>query len=380
MTFALLFALESLIRSLNATVLSVQAYDLLGSGQKVSVLATVVSLCVLITTLLIPYILGRVRRRYAYTFAVLLMIAASIALASFSVTGQVIGSYMRNTGAALLNVTLSLYIMDNIRKADFAQTEPLRLSLSTISWMAGPATGIWLYTEYGPLVPQVAAIGISLILLGVFWVLRISDTRSLPSGNLKPFNPLANVRRFVEQPRLRLAWVIAFGRSCFWATFFIYGPVLVIEGGLHKQTTGWMISGSQALLAGAFLYGRLALKTGVRPVIASCFAVITLSSLAAGIAGSAHPYIAIGFLLLGSLAASGIDGVGSIPFLRAVRYHERQHMAAVYRTFIDLSELVPGLIFAVALAYFDVNVVFIILAGWTAVVAFLSWRYLPRSL
>lgn len=380
LAFALLFSLESLIRSINATVLSVQSYDLLGSGQRVSILATAVSLAVLITTLLMPYVLGRVRRRYAYTFAIMLMIAASLALASYTVAGQALGAYLRNTGAAILNVTLQLYIMDNIRRTDLARTEPLRLSFSTVSWMAGPALGVWLYTRYGPTAPQLAAIAISIVLLIVFWTLRVSDSKSLPSGTLKPFNPLANVKRFVEQPRLRLAWVIAFGRSCFWATFFIYGPVLVIEGGLPKQTAGWMISGSQAVLAGAFLYGKLARKVGVRPVISACFMVMTFACVVAGLAGSAHPYTAITFLLAGSMAATGIDGVGSIPFLRAVRFHERQHMAAVYRTFIDLSELLPGLIFAVALSFFEVQVVFLILALWTAVVGFLSWRYLPRSL
>lgn len=380
MTFALLFSLESLIRSLNATVLSVQAYDLLGSSQRVSVLATCVSLSVLTTTLMLPYILGHVRRRFTYTFAVILMIAASISLASYTVPGQALGAYMRNTGAAILNVTLSLYIMDNIRKAELARTEPLRLSLSTASWMAGPATGIWLYTNIGPWGPQIASISVSLVLLAVFWVLRLSDTKSLPSGTLKPFNPLANVRRFASQPRLRLAWTIAFGRSCFWATFFTYGPLLIIEGGLSKQAAGWMISASQALFAAALLYGKLASRVGVRPVITFCFSVVTVASLVAGLAGAKHPYVAVAGLLLASLGATGIDGVGSIPFLRSVRFHERQHMAAVYRTFIDLSELVPGIIFAVALAYFDVQVVFIILAMWTSVVAGLSWRYLPRSL
>jgi hypothetical protein len=42
LTFALLFSLESLVRALNAAVLSTQAYDLLGSSQQVSVLATCV--------------------------------------------------------------------------------------------------------------------------------------------------------------------------------------------------------------------------------------------------------------------------------------------------------------------------------------------------
>lgn len=380
MTFALIFSLESLVRSLNSTVLSLQAYDLLGSGQAVSVLATAVSLCVLLTTLLMPYVLGRVRRRYAYTAGILCMIAASLALASYTVPGQVLGVYLRNFGAAVLNVTLSLYILDHIRKSDLARTEPLRMSLSTVSWMAGPAAGVWLYDHYGPQGAQAAAICCALLLLGVFWALRLSDVYTLPSGTLTGFNPLANVARFASQPRLRLAWTIAFGRSCFWATFFIYGPLLVVEGNLSKQTAGLMISASQLLLLAAWLFGRWAARSGVRPVISLCFLVMGLTSLGAGMAGSQQAVLAIVLLLVGSLAAAGVDAVGGIPFLRAVRFHERQRMAAVYRTFIDFSELIPGLIFALALRYFEVPVTFIIMGAGMLASAWISWRHLPKSM
>jgi hypothetical protein len=254
------------------------------------------------------------------------------------------------------------------------------MSLSTLSWMAGPAVGVWLYDNHGPWGAQLAAIGCSLLLLAVFWALRLSDARTLPSGTMTGFNPLANVARYAAQPRLRLAWTIAFGRSCFWATFFIYGPLLVVEGNLSKQTAGFMISASQLMLLTSWLFGRWAASAGVRPVISICFAVMGLASLGAGIAGSAYAPVAMALLLVGSLAAAGVDAVGGIPFLRAVRFHERQRMAAVYRTFIDFSELVPGIVFAVALRFFDIPIVFVLLAFGLLATGFISWRYLPKSM
>src|SRR6185503_19350228 len=145
-------------------------------------------------------------------------------------------------------------------------------------------------------------------LLMLFWVLRLSDQVTLPSGNLRRFNPLANVMRFVRQPRLRLAWMVAFGRSCFWITFFVYGPLLMVESGVGAQAGGLMISASQALLLYAYVFGRLARKFGVRAIISLCFQMMALAAIAAGIAGKEHPYIAMFFLLFGSFAASGLDG------------------------------------------------------------------------
>jgi MFS family permease len=380
LTFSAIFALESLARSLNSTVVALQAYDILGSSQKVSELSTGVSLSVLAATLLLPYVLGRLRRRWAYSLGIALLIAASLALASFTLTGQAAGMFLRNCGAAMMNITLSLYILDHIRRSELARVEPLRLSLSTFSWMVGPAAGVWLYSQYGPAAAQVAAIVAAAALFGLFWYLRLSDHTTLPSGTLLPFNPLANVRRFAAQPRLRLAWLIAFGRSCFWTSFFIYGPLLIIEGGLSKQFGGLVISASQAVLLSAYVSGRIAQRHGVRIVIALSFAAAALASLAAGIAGKDAPFMAAVLLLIGSVGASALDGVGGIPFLRAVRPHERQRMTAVYRTYIDFSELIPSFVFVFALSYFEIGSVFVILSVGLAIIGAVSWRFLPRSL
>ncbi len=380
LTFSAIFALESLVRSLNSTVVSLQAYDLLGSSQKVSELTTLVAMVVLLATLMLPYVLGRLRRRWAYTLGVVGLIAASLFFASFTISGQIAGMFLRNCGAGILNITLSLYIMDHIKKSDLARAEPLRLSLSTFSWMIGPAGGVWLYTQFGPWAPQLASIAVAVALLVLFWVLRLSDSATMPSGTLQPFNPLANVMRFVRQPRLRLAWMVAFGRSCFWTTFFIYGPLLMVESGVGKQVGGLMISASQVLLLFAYVFGRLAHRFGVRAIISLCFLLMALSSAAAGIAGKEFPYVAMFFLLFGAFAASGLDGVGGIPFLRAVRTRERQRMAAVYRTYIDFSDLIPAMIFAVALSYFEIGIVFVILGTSLVIMGALAFRYLPKSM
>ena len=380
-TFALLFAVESFVRALNSTVVSLQAYDILGASQKVSVLSTSVSIVVLTTTLMLPYVLGNLRRRWAYTLGVILLMLASLALASHMLAGQAAGMLMRNTGAAMLNITLSLYIMEHIQRSELARAEPLRLSLSTFSWMTGPAFGVWLYVNYGPWGPQVVALTAACILLVIFWYLRLSDGgRTLPRGNLQKFNVLSNIRRFVAQPRLRLAWLIAFGRSCFWTTFFIYGPLLIVESGLDKTTGGLMISASQAVLLSAWFSGRLARRHGVRKVIAGAFALAAVMSAAAGIAGTGGPYLAMACLLGGSVAASALDGVGGIPFLRAVHPHERQRMTAVYRTYIDFSELVPSFTFAIMLLWLPIGMVFVMLSIALAAVGLVAWRFLPRSL
>ncbi len=379
-TFAAIFSLESFVRALNASVIPIQAYELLGSSRNVSILTTLVSAAVLITTLMLPLAFGHVRRRWAYTVGISFSMAAALFLASYTVAGQVAGYYLRQTGASVMNVSLSLYILDHIHKSDYARTEPIRLASSTISWTLGPITGVWLYQNYGVLAPQLAVMAAAALLLAVFWYIRLADPVTLPQGNMSGFNPLANAWHFFSQARLRLAWSIAFARSVFWSALFIYGPILMLESGLTRTGAGLVISASQILLPAALLFGIIAARTGVRPVISSCFLGMAIASTIAGVIGTLSPALTIAFLLLGAAAASGLDGVGAIPFMRAVKPRERAKMTSVYRSFIEVSEILPGFVFAILLSVFDTSTVFIVVGAGSALMAVLTFKHLPKSL
>ena len=380
LTFGALFAGESLLRSMNVSVIPLQAYDLLGSSQKVSMVSTAVSFAVLLTTLLLPYIFRNARRRWIYSFGIAVMVASACFFASYTVAGQVVGLYLRNAGAAVLSITLSLYIMDNIRRTELTKSEPLRLATSTLSWVIGPALGAWLYATHGPIVAQLAVVGAAAALAAGFWYTRLYDPGTLPSGTLTSFSPLANAVAFFAKPRLRLAWSIAFGRSCFWSVTFIYGPLLMVEGGLAKTTAGLLLSLTQFALPVGLLYGKAARRWGVRPIITFSFVGMTMTALLAGLFGKSAVLSAAICLLIGAFCATGLDGVGGIPFLRAVKPSQRQQMTSVYRTFIECAELLPGFVFAILLLYFEIGVVFLALSVLMAYMAWVSWRYLPKSM
>jgi hypothetical protein len=55
-------------------------------------------------------------------------------------------------------------------------------------------------------------------------------------------------------------------------------------------------------------------------------------------------------------------------------------MTAVYRSYMDMGELLPPLVYGLLLAWFDLGVVFVALAVLLAACAWLSWRHLPQKL
>src|SRR5690606_25524103 len=229
-------------------LIPVQAYDLLHDEQAVSLLYTLVALLGLSATLFMPLLIERFARRWVYTMGVVALVAGSLFLLTNTLGGQILGMLIRVCGASALSITLNLYIMDHIRKTEFMTAESLRLAWSTLAWTGGPTLGVFLYARFGLLAAHGIVILFSVILLALFWYFRLGDNPLIRPGKLHPQNPLKNIGRFIAQPRLRLAWLIAFGRSCFWSTFFVYGPLLMVATGQGKLAGGLLVSGGNALL------------------------------------------------------------------------------------------------------------------------------------
>jgi predicted MFS family arabinose efflux permease len=307
-------------------------------------------------------------------------VAGSAFLLLETLPGQALGMLLRIVGASALSITLNLYIMDHIRKQDFIRTESMRMAFSTLAWTAGPTLGVVLFERYGLLVAHGTVAFFALLLLSLFWWFRLSDNKAIRRGRIKPQRPLANIGRFVRQPRLRLAWLIAFGRSCFWSTFFVYGPIMMVAGGQGSLAGGLLVSGGNALLFTALFWGWLGRRIGARPVMAACFFAMMLALAGAGLAGQPMPYLAGGLLLVCAFFAISLDSLGSIAFMRAVHPHERPQMTAVYRTYLDLSELVPPLFYSIILIWFGIGAVFGSLGLFMAICGWITWIYLPRRL
>ena len=378
--FATLFAIESVSRASIASIIPIQAYDLLKDEQTVSVLYFSVGILGLTATLCAPVVYRRIPRRFVYTAGGLLLVAACIAFATHTLAGQAVGLFLRTFASSTLAITLNLYIMEFIPKHGMVRSESLRLTLATLAWTLGPSIGVWLYVRHGTIAPFVWSGAWALIVIATFWWMRLSGTRAVAPGVLRPINPIANIRRFVSQPRLRLAWLIAFGRSSYWMTFYIYAPILMVATGEGKLAGGLIVSLGNALLLFAIAWGRLGSRIGVRGVVVLSFASMAVLSIAAGMAGEAHPWTTAVLLLCGVNFAVALDAVGNVPFLRAVHTYERPEMTAVHRTNLDLSELAPAFVYSIILGFFGIGAVFVALGIFCIFCAVVSWRHLPRSM
>jgi MFS family permease len=376
LVLAVLYAFEALSRSLLLTIIPLQAYALLQDAGKVSALYTLVGLAGMGSSFAIPALIRRTARRHVYRLGGLMMILSAALIATATLGGQAGGMLARIFGVACLNVTFNLYLTDIVGRRDLVRAEPLRLAFSAGAWGVGPFLGVWLQGRWGLPVACAASAACAVLMILYFTQLRLGERvpRVAPLPSLAPWPA---IRRFLSQPRLRLGWVIPFGRSCWWSVLFTYGPIAMVAGGAGESAAAALASLANLLLFISPLLGRLGARLGLRTTIFLSFIGLCASTAAAGLVEG--PYWVMALLLTGSLFATQLDAVGNIPFLRAMRASERAEMVTVFRTYIDLSDLVPVAIFTVLLRWLPFETVFLVTGASMLIFAALA-RYVPRGM
>jgi MFS family permease len=377
--FASLFAVESCARALLSTVITIQALHLLGNARDVSLLFATVGLTGLVASFSIPVLIRHHSRRLVYTLGALMLLAAALAFATVSVAGQVIGMLLRVYGTACLNITLSLYILQYIRRFEFADCESRRMQFSAVAWIAGPALGVYLYQAFATIVPFAASGIMSLLLLALFWILRLSEQAAIAAPRERPRRgPLRSIGRFIAQPRLCLAWSIVFTRSSWWVFFFIYTPVYAVQQGLGELTGALVISTGNAMLVLAPVFAGFARRFGVRAVLRGGYLLCGGFTLLAAALFHTPPF-ALAALVAATIGTVMLDSVGNVTYLASVRPREREEMTTVFRTYLDAADLLPPALYALVLSFFDMQVIYL-LQGMIMLGMITLLTYLPARL
>lgn len=377
-TFAVLFALSVFCRSLLITVIPLEAYLRLETAQAVSVLYFAVSLMGVTGSLSIPWLVHRLRRRWVFTLGTLLAALAAFLISSGTLLGLILGMVAQVLSIACLDVPLNLYIMDHIPRKDLGRFEPLRVLLASGAFALGPWLGVFLKEQVAHWVPFAASGAAALLVLTYFWFLRLTENPAVRPMKKGPPSPLRNLPKFFAQPRLRLSWLLAAGRSAWWSMYFVYAPIYAVSVGFSEEFGGAMVSLGSASLFIVPLWGWVGRRYSLRWLLVGGYLASGVVTIAA--AGSAGvPWLGAAVLILSAFCTGAIDGGGNLPFLRAVHPPERPEMTSVFMTYRDSAQMVPPGLFAVLLRVFDLPAVFVAAGGVMLYMASLA-RFIPKRL
>lgn len=373
---ALLYFLISLPKALLLSVIPVQALALLGSVQAVSVLYFTVSCAGVVFSVSAPALARRINPRGVFVFGALSMMMSAPLLGMENVVVFTIGMVAQVFGFTAMEIALTLFVLQIVPRREINLFEPKRVLGSASAYFVGPWLGVYLEHNVAHWVPFIVAEIVAVVAL--LYMLAIGlhklNITSIPRSD----NPLKHVARFAAQPRLRLAWVLTLGRAGWWTMYFIYVPIYCVTSGLGEVAGGALVSAGVATTLTVTFWGWVGRRFGLRRLMfysAVCtgIAMIGLASVAG------QPWLGAAMWLVSAMMATPMDGVGNIPFMRAVRPSERSEMTAVFMTVRDASQLLPPGVFSIVLRFFELPAVFVVSGIGMFGIAWLA-KFLPRRM
>ena len=356
--FSTLFFMEAFARTVLLAVIPLQALRLMGDAQQVSTVYFVAGLIGVLASLTIPWLVRRIRRRTVLSFGILSMIFSAVMFGMQEPAALVVGLAFQAFATTSIAITLNLYVMDHIARREMNRFEPFRMFLSASAWAIGPWLGVWLAVNASQYAAFGVSAGASLVMLAFFWFLRITDNPAVASAPLRSPNPLRYLPRFFAQPRLRLSWFLAFGRSAWWQLFFVYAPIYAVSNGFDEVAGGAIVSIGSLSLYLVPLWGWVGRRFGLRMLLIIGFASAGILTMAIALT-SGLPWVGAALIVGAALGASLVDGGGNVPFLRAVRPFERAEMPTVFMTYRNASQFGPPGIYAFLLRSYELPAVFL---------------------
>ncbi|HXQ68309.1 MAG TPA: MFS transporter [Alphaproteobacteria bacterium] len=376
--FASLFFLSAIAQTILLTVIPLEALRTLGGARAVSLLYFGVSIAGLFGRLGIPWLARLVRRRSVFTLGAILLAVAAALLATGTFSGLLLGLTLNIFALACVEVTLNLYVLDHIPRHELGRFEPTRIFAAAAPWTLAPWLGVYLEQSVASVLPFAIAGTAALLLLALFWALRLGENTVLQAMRRPPPNPVRYLRRYFAQPRLRLAWLLAAGRASWWNMFFVYAPIFAVTAKLGAEAGGAIVSLGSAWMWSVPLWGWLGRRYGLRRLLLAGYAAAGVLTLAAALSTALPPLGAV-MLVLAALGAETLDGAGNLLFLRAVHPYERAEMTTVFVSYRDLAQLAPPAAFSVLLSLFSLPSVFV--AGGLMMLALATQaRHIPRRL
>jgi len=291
--------------------------------------------------------------------------------------GVVFGLMLNVFAIACIEIVLTLHVLDHIPRHELGRFEAVRIFYSALPWTLGPWLGVYLQENVAHWVPFVISACMALLLLTAFRTLGFAgEPLARTAPRRRTLNPALYLVRFFSQPRLRLGWALAVGRSSWWGMFQVYAPIYAIQSGLGPEIGGAVVSIGVGWMWFVPLWGWLGRRYGLRRLLIAGYGSAAIVTIAAAALMGA-PMIGAATLVIAAFCTEIIDGAGNSLYLRAVHPYERSEMTAVFVSYRDVSQFAPPAVFSVLLSVFELPAVFV--AGGIMMIGMtVLCRYIPR--
>lgn len=372
-----LFFVHTMSRGILLSVLPLQAFAILGDAQLTSTLYFAISVGGILGSLVMPVVIQKIGNYRSFLVGCVAMLFSSALLSFDQIIYFSIGLFAHTFAIAAVEVSLTLYVLAEVPRRDMTRFEPLRILSLVLALTIGPFLGVFMEEKLFHYLPYIICAVFTLLAIIYFRWIGLHRVDVLGT-DAKDMNPVNIIRRFIAQPRLRLAYGLILARSSWWTMFIIYIPIYCEQTGLGELTGAAIVSVGTAWTFSVPFWGWVARRYGIRALMQTGFAVTGMLLLVVYSVNDI-PWLAASLMVVSALGTTMLDGAGNVLFYRAVRGRERAEMTAVFSTYRDAGQLLTPGIFAILLKIFALPIVFPTAAIWMMIASVYS-RYIPKRM
>lgn len=317
-------------------------------GLKISTIGFISASMVLvsITTSLLSIPLFNKIKSYNILISCLIIFTSSYLLLYFfsNLMFFIIISYILTTFLILKMESFDIIFRDSSSQKRLAQDEGRLWSLLNLGWLLGPLIAGLIATQFrinNVFLLAAIASAISLIIL-----LSVKAPKN-KKQNLD-INILKNLKEYVKQKNLLIAYSFGVGIEIWWSLIYIYMPLFIIKSGLKPYWVGIFLSlVVLPLILSEYRVGRIANKIGFRNFFFTGFFVFSLTTLLAFLINDIK--IIIPLIILASFGMALIEPMRQTYFFSIVKNYEEEKFYPIFATSGELGKFMGKLIIAIVL-------------------------------
>lgn len=268
---------------------------------------------------------------------------------------------------------LNILFKDSTRsKEELTRDAGLLGSFTNLGWFVGPILGGLSLTTFG--FEGVFMLAASLISVGALYIFLFPFKTVIKQRSQLDTALKANIRFYIANPQLRIAYLQGLGVDFWWGLMWTFIPIFMFKEGYSGGAIGLFIALTQLpLFLLEFKTVGFLGKYGFRKIFAAAYGTLAVISLASFFILDVNFTLALGIILVASLALSFIEPLSNLFFFSKVSLLEEERGYPVYATSFLVgnmsAKLLPGLILV---ALYD-KFIFILAA---ALMGFIAYRAL----
>ncbi len=253
-------------------------------------------------------------------------------------------------------ITLALFIREYASTKNLGKLEGMHFTVSNIAWLIGPIFGALLAEKYS--IQTIFLIStifpfIALVLINSY-PLREEEIKIRKNKN----NIIKNIKDYFKDKDLKVLYFISMGLLMWWAMIYTFTPLFIKSNNLSTSIIGYLFFAiTIPLILLEIPIGKLADKHGFKRYFFFGFIIIAIAAI---LTYFFSIFIVLGLLTLASIGAAFLEPLRETYLLKKVSKEDLPHRFAIYRTSVDIGQIVGPVLFSTILLYSNFRVLYLV--------------------